>query len=266
MAGLFDNQAAIYVDVRPRYPSEWFSMLAALTPDHSLAWDVGTGNGQAAVGVSSDSVAEHYKQEIATDISEEQLKRAIPHPRVHYLQTPLTMSDDELVHLLGGENSVDLITVASAVHWFDLEKFYPIVKRVLRKPGGIFAVWCYSRFKFSPEIDILLAIHFERTFPFQNPNFKHALECYKTLPFPFESVGVGCEGQPLELDMEKKTSFQGLLKFFRSSSAFNTAKGQGVDLLPDEVVQELESARGGPEVVRTVIYKTYMLAGKCGMS
>ncbi|KAJ6991041.1 methyltransferase, partial [Populus alba x Populus x berolinensis] len=160
------------------------------------------------------------------------------------------------------ENSVDIITVASAVHWFDLEKFYPIVKRVLRKPGGIFAVWCYSRFKFSPEIDILLAIHFERTFPFQNPNFKHALECYKTLPFPFESVGVGCEGQPLELDMEKKTSFQGRLKFFRSFSAFNTAKGQGVDLLSDEVVQELESAWGGPEVVRTVIYKTYMLAGK----
>jgi hypothetical protein len=57
MAGLFDNQAAIYVDVRPRYPGEWFSMLAALTPDHSLAWDVGTGNGQAAVGVSSLSVS-----------------------------------------------------------------------------------------------------------------------------------------------------------------------------------------------------------------
>eukprot|EP00258_Populus_trichocarpa_P017938 XP_006380389.2 putative methyltransferase DDB_G0268948 [Populus trichocarpa] len=257
MAGLFDNQAAIYVDVRPRYPGEWFSMLAALTPDRSLAWDVGTGNGQAAVGV-----AEHYKQVIATDISEEQLKHAIPHPQVHYLHTPLMMSDDELVHLLGGENSVDLITVASAVHWFDLEKFYPIVKRVLRKPGGIFAVWCYSRIKFSPEIDVLLAVHFERTFPFQNPNFKHALECYKTLPFPFESVGVGCEGQPLELDMEKKMSFQGLLKFFRSLSAFNTAKGQGVDLLSDEVVKELESAWGGPEVVRTVIYTTYMLAGK----
>ncbi|KAF9678935.1 hypothetical protein SADUNF_Sadunf07G0088100 [Salix dunnii] len=224
MAGLFDNQAAIYVDARPRYPSEWFSMLAALTPQHSVAWDAGTGNGQAAIGA-----AEHYKKVIATDISEEQLKHAIPHPQVHYLHTPSMMSDDELVHLLGGENSVDLITVASAVHWFDLEKFYPIVKRVLRKPGGIFV---------------------------------HALECYKTLPFPFESVGVGCEGQPLELDMEKKMSFEGLLKFFRSCSAFNTAKRQGVDLLSGEVVEELESAWGGAELVRTAIYKTYMLAGK----
>jgi hypothetical protein len=52
MAELFDKQAAIYLDARPRYPSEWFSMLASLTPDHSLAWDAGTGNGQAAIDVS----------------------------------------------------------------------------------------------------------------------------------------------------------------------------------------------------------------------
>ncbi|KAJ6289153.1 hypothetical protein OIU76_025038 [Salix suchowensis] len=60
-------------------------------PQHSVAWDVGTGNGQAAI-----SVAEVYEKVIATDISDEQLKQAIPHPQV---------------------------------------KFYPIVKRVLRKPG-----------------------------------------------------------------------------------------------------------------------------------
>lgn len=207
-------------------------------------------------------MSEHYKQVIATDISEEQLKHAIPHPQIRYLHTPLTMSDDELVTLLGGENSVDLITVASAVHWFDLEKFYPIVRRVLRNPGGILAVWCYSGIQLSPEIDLLLRTHFERTFPFRNPNVKYAVECYKTLPFPFESVGVGSEGQPLELEMQKEMSFEGLLKLLKSLSSFNTAKGQGVDLLSEEVVREFESAWGGPELVRTIIYKTYMLAGK----
>jgi hypothetical protein len=35
-----------------------------------------------------------------------------------------------------------------------------------------------------------------------------------------------------------------------------------VDLLSEEVVREFESAWGGPELVRTIIYKTYMLAGK----
>ena len=52
MAGRFDKQAGFYADARPTYPTEWYSMLAALTPHHSLAWDVGTGNGQAAIGVS----------------------------------------------------------------------------------------------------------------------------------------------------------------------------------------------------------------------
>ena len=53
MAGKFDKQAGFYADARPTYPTEWYSMLAALTPHHSLAWDVGTGNGQAAIGVKS---------------------------------------------------------------------------------------------------------------------------------------------------------------------------------------------------------------------
>ena len=52
MAGLFDKQAEIYLDARPTYPSDLYSMAAALTPDHSLAWDVGTLNGQAAIAVS----------------------------------------------------------------------------------------------------------------------------------------------------------------------------------------------------------------------
>ena len=53
MAGLFDNekQADMYADARPSYPKELFSKLAALTPRRHLAWDVGTGNGQAALGV-----------------------------------------------------------------------------------------------------------------------------------------------------------------------------------------------------------------------
>ncbi|KAM2280855.1 hypothetical protein ACFX1S_041527 [Malus domestica] len=108
MAGLFDKQADLYLDSRPTYPTEWYSKLADLTPHHTLAWDVGTGNGQAAV-----SVAEHYEQVIGTDVSEAQLQRAMPHPRVRYVHTPLTITDDELIALIGGENSVDLVTGSS---------------------------------------------------------------------------------------------------------------------------------------------------------
>ncbi|KAJ9177840.1 hypothetical protein P3X46_013007 [Hevea brasiliensis] len=257
MAGLYDKQAAIYADARPTFPSQWFSMLAALTPHHSLAWDAGTGNGQAAI-----SVAEHYDQVIATDISEEQLKHGINHPRVRYLHTPSSMSDDELVSLIGGENSVDLVTVSVAVHWFDLERFYSQVKRLLRKPGGVIAVWTYNIIQVNSEFDPLMWGFYEKTLAFQKPNVKYAFDCYRTLPFPFESVGVGCEGQPETLEMTKEMSFQGLLGLMRSWSAVNTAKEQGMDLLCENVTREFEKAWGGRELVRTVIFKTYMLAGK----
>lgn len=55
MAGLFDKQADAYLDARPTYPADWYSMLADRTSSHSLAWDIGTGNGQAAIGVSLSS-------------------------------------------------------------------------------------------------------------------------------------------------------------------------------------------------------------------
>ncbi|KAG6660636.1 putative methyltransferase DDB_G0268948 [Carya illinoinensis] len=186
MAGLFDKQAEIYVDARPTYPTEWYSKLAALTPQHSLAWDVGTGNGQAALGV-----AEHYEQVIGTDISENQLKHAKQHPRVKYIHTPLSLSDDEFVTLMGGENKVDLVTVAEAVHWFDLPKFYSLVTRLLRKPGGVIAVWGYYGMVVSTTFDPLTKRLREATNPFWDPRAHLLLDGYRTLPFPFESVG--CE-------------------------------------------------------------------------
>lgn len=39
--------------------------------------------------------------------------------------------------------TVDLITTAQAVHWFDLSKFYPEVKRVL-KTNGVLAIYGYN--------------------------------------------------------------------------------------------------------------------------
>ncbi|KAL0349802.1 UNVERIFIED_CONTAM: hypothetical protein Sradi_4129400 [Sesamum radiatum] len=50
MAGLFEKQAEMFLDARPTYQAEWHKMLAELTAHHSLAWDVGTGNGQATLG------------------------------------------------------------------------------------------------------------------------------------------------------------------------------------------------------------------------
>ncbi|KAG6721499.1 hypothetical protein I3842_03G114600 [Carya illinoinensis] len=238
MAGLFDKQAEIYLDARPTYPGEWYSKLAVLTPHHIVSelksdqYDMVLELRELIPSqpIPFGPVAEHYEKVVGIDVSEDQLKLGRPHPRIRYLYTPESITDDELVAMIGGENSVDLVTVAQAVHWFDLPKFYSNVTRLLRKPGGVIAVWGYNQIV--------------------------------TLPFPFESVGLGSEGKPILLDIPKKLSFEGFLKLVRSWSAVTTAKDQAVDLLSDGVVKEFEHAWGGPGLVRSVVYKVFMIAGK----
>ncbi|XP_031373500.1 putative methyltransferase DDB_G0268948 [Punica granatum] len=256
--GPYDGQ--IYFDVRPQYPSEWYSMLSALTPRRALAWDVGTGNGQAAVGI-----AEHYDSVIATDISEGQLEHGIPHPQIRYLHTPDSLSEEELVAMVGGENSVDLVVVATAIHWFDIPKFYSVVNRVLRKPGGLIAIWGYSDIiGVNPELDALQIRYRESAMPYWRPGVKYIFEEYRNLPFPFKSVGLGEEGQPLKLSMKREMNFERFLDVMRSSSAVGAAKEKGVNLLTEEVVQEFKKAWGAPapDMVRAVTYNVFMIAGK----
>ncbi|GKV41703.1 hypothetical protein SLEP1_g49201 [Rubroshorea leprosula] len=120
MANLYINQAKHYAVGRPGYPKQLFQYIASKTPSHDLAWDVGTGTGQAA-----RSLAELYKNVVATDTSPTQLEHATKLPNIRYQHTPPTMSLEELQQkVVATESSVDLVTVATAMHWFDLPKFY----------------------------------------------------------------------------------------------------------------------------------------------
>ena len=113
-------------------------------------------------------------------MSEAQLKLAMPHPRIRYLHTPLSITDDELVALIGGENSVDLVTVAAAVHWFELPKFYSLVTRLLRKPGGVIAVWGHYEIAVSPIFDPITKRFHDSTLPYWNPKIQYIFDSYKT--------------------------------------------------------------------------------------
>ncbi|XP_078150398.1 uncharacterized protein LOC144545724 [Carex rostrata] len=256
MAGLlFGKQAEQYAQRRPKYPKEWFSMLASLTPEHKVAWDAGTGTGQAAL-----SVAEHYDQVIATDMSAAQLEHAAPHPKVCYLHNPISASEDELVSMLGGDNSIDLIISATAVHWFDLPFFYSVVNRVLKKPNGIIAVWTYGY-----DIPILkntMKMVYQATLPYRDPRTFLLQEKYKKLPFPFESLGYGSEGSPMELDMETEMTLDEFVDTLKTTSSFIKAKEQGVELLSDEILKEMKREWGDSTGSRKLVNRASMLVGK----
>lgn len=81
-------------------------------------------------------LARVYKSVIATDVSQNHLEFAAKLPNVRYQQTPPLMSIAELESSVATESSVDVVTIAQAMHWFDLPKFYQQVKWVLKKPHG----------------------------------------------------------------------------------------------------------------------------------
>src|SRR5215212_3897227 len=169
----FSNQSAQYALHRPQYPDEIYAYLASIVPGHSLAWDCGTGNGQAAIGL-----AKYFDKVHATDASAEQISRAYPHAKVDYRVEPAE-------HVSLNASSTDLVTVAVAVHWFDFEEFYREVKRVL-KPEGILAVWTYYLTEISPEIDQLVFKYYsEIVKDFWPERIRYLDERYQTIPFPF---------------------------------------------------------------------------------
>ncbi len=127
----FGKQASTYAIGRPGYPPHLYQWIAENSPGHKLVWDVGTGSGQAA-----RSLTDYYDHVHATDLSKDQIDAAIPHPNITYLASPADMSG------LPSE-SVDAVTVATALHWFATDMFWAEVSRV-SKAGALFAAWTYQ--------------------------------------------------------------------------------------------------------------------------
>jgi ubiquinone/menaquinone biosynthesis C-methylase UbiE len=174
----FSRQAAAYARHRPRYPDALFAYLASIVDRHEIAWDCGTGNGQAALGL-----ARHFRRVIATDPSLEQIRNAVAHPRIGYR---VESAENPCIDA----RSIDLVTVAQALHWFERDAFYHQVNRVL-KPGGALAIWCYSLFRVSAEIDrITEPFCFETLRPYWPPEREFVDHAYRSIAFPFSELSV----------------------------------------------------------------------------
>ena len=136
----FSHDPVTYSRHRPGYPDSLYTYLASICSDHKLAWDCATGSGQSAV-----QLTKHFNRVVATDASESQISHALKHEGINYLVT--TAGNSQL-----DSASVDLVTVAQALHWFDLPRFTAEVDRTL-KPGGLLAVWSYNLLTIRPDID-----------------------------------------------------------------------------------------------------------------
>jgi len=186
-AGLFTTVAREYANFRPGYPPELFAWLAGNCPRRETVWDCGCGSGQASV-----ALAEHFDHVHATDVAAEQIAAARPHARITYGVAPAEHSGLP-------RSSVDLVTVAQALHWFDVDAFYEEARRVAR-PGALLAVWTYPRPEFiDPALDGVFHDFYANVVgPFWPSERRHVEARYATLPFPFEELPHPAFG--LELD------------------------------------------------------------------
>lgn len=208
----FSKLAARYADFRPHYPPELFSYLASVAPAREAAWDCACGNGQASVDLAS-----HFASVVATDASATQIQSAKKHPNIEYSVANAYASG--LV-----DSSVDLVTVAQALHWFDRAAFYAEAKRVLR-PRGVLAVWCYGVSKLAdPAADELFQdFYANRIGDYWPPERKLVEEAYRTIEFPFEEL------TPPPFQMQTNWSLAELLGYLSSWSGvqrFTEARGE----------------------------------------
>ena len=241
----FSKQAEVYVKFRPTYPKELFEFLKGLTLEHKLAWDCGTGNGQSAV-----KLADYYEKVYATDPSQEQIKNAIPHDKIVYkvenAENPSVIED----------NSVDLITVAQAVHWFDFDKFYTQVMRVL-KTNGIIAVWAYGIPTIDMELDnIIKDFHDNIVGEFWLPENKLIEKEYSTIPFPFDEI------KTPDFFIKKQVTLSETLGHLRSWSATQKYIDKYNEIPMEHLSQKLQEHWDNIETEKEITWKLILKVGK----
>ena len=134
-----EDIAKRYLLYRPTYSKELFQYIVDFYEEcrgpnctYQLAVDVGCGSGQSTL-----PLAEYFHRVIGCDISRQQ----ISHAPSEVDRVEFKVCSSEHLAILEA-NSVDILTAASAFHFFDQDVFNKEATRIL-KPGGVLAVYTY---------------------------------------------------------------------------------------------------------------------------
>lgn len=176
MSGVYSINPLLYQKNRPVYQQDLFEFIYRHVNNFDLAWDCATGNGQAVLNLHKK-----FKKIIASDIDQKQLDFAHDFENVEY------HCFAEKIPILENE-SVDLVTVATAIHWLDQKKFFKESDRVLKK-GGILAVWGYDGKSLHQDLDeVLDNIIKDYLDPYYSHHIQIAFDKYRAVEYPYDAI------------------------------------------------------------------------------
>lgn len=242
----FGGKSRSYAEFRPGYPPALFEWLASQCAARELAWDCGAGTGQASV-----ALAAHFRRVLATDASAGQIAAAEPHPGVEYRVAPAQASGLP-------DASADLVTVAQALHWFDLDGFHAEVRRVA-KPGALLAVWSYGIVHLDgPGLDAPMQDFYRNEIgPYWPPERRHVETGYRDLPFPFPRIEAPAFEMRVEWTLEQ---LLGYLRTWSACTRYEQARGRDPVLA---LARRLAPAWGDPQQRQAVRWPLSLKAGRC---
>ena len=240
----FSKGSKDYATYRPSYPIDLVNELADLCPTQNRVLDCGCGTGQLSV-----LLAERFAEVIATDASSAQIAKAKKEDGVIY-RTALAEQSGL------ADESVDLITVAQAAHWLDLDKFYKEVTRVA-KPNGVLALITYGVLHVEGAIDSLVQEFYYQTIgPYWPAERRHVEDGYQSLLFPFTEIKVPA------VTMQEFWSLDELLGYFNTWSAVKEAKNVLGFNPVDQLRAILLPEWGDPESKKKISWPLSIRAGR----
>eukprot|EP00743_Colponemidia_sp_Colp-15_P005385 GILK01005787.1.p1 GENE.GILK01005787.1~~GILK01005787.1.p1 ORF type:complete len:297 (-),score=36.00 GILK01005787.1:467-1279(-) len=216
------GQAQSYAMYRPKYPQQLYDHLAQFL-SHSeprrLAVDIATGTGQVAVPVS-----QLFEKVIAVDRSQSQLDKAEKRDNIEYRLATANRLD------FIADGSVNLVTLAQALHWMNAAEFFDEAKRMLT-PGGCLMVSGYAicRIHSSERAQELLAEHYRRLETYWDCDRKSLDSQFADIEFPFARV------ERKSFPVHQTLPVEAFIGYLRTWSAYNTYK-KGLDAADNDIL------------------------------
>jgi SAM-dependent methyltransferase len=129
----FTDRAEAYAKGRPGYPNGAIEAILGLAPSGTVFADIGAGTGKFTV-----KLAERGYSVFAIEPNAD-MRGQLAITLAPFANAKIMDGTDEATTL--PDHSVDILTVAHALHWFNLDAFRAECRRVVRPGGLVIAIY-----------------------------------------------------------------------------------------------------------------------------